>query len=395
MRITDQSIVKITVPDGKSEIVVFDDEIAGFGVRVRKGGSRRFLFQYKMGGLHRKMTFQESSAAAARTTAAKLKAKVTLGFDVAAQKHNAKEAAADTFEFCVNKYIKWVESSTRRPKTIDAIKRHLKKNLACLNHLHIKSITRRDIADELAKLRERAPIQSNRTRASLTRFFNWAIAEGFVESNPALQTNKVEEISRDRVLSDHELSAVWNALSEGDYRDIIQLLILTGQRLREISNLRWSEIDFRQAQINLPGSRSKNRLAHTIPLSAPAIAILKAKQKSRDQDDNRAFVFGVGKVGFSAFSKSKERLDDKLSIDEPWIVHDIRRSVSTGMANLAVLPHVIEAVLNHISGGARGSEVARIYNRNSYDKEKREALDLWAKHVLKIASVKPKRRAAS
>ena len=256
MQLTDSAITKISVPDGKSEIVVFDDLLPGFGVRVRKGGSRRFVYQYKIGGRHRKVTFKETNIVKARETAGRLAAKVTLGEDVASAKAAAQDAAGDTFGRCLALYLAQPQGK-RRDSTIYERRRHLERNLAPLHQLHIKAIDRRRVADELRRISETAPVQANRTRASLSKFLNWCIGEGYVDFNIALATNRNEEVSRERVLTDDELRTVWNCLPNNDYSDIVQLLILTGQQLREISDLRWSEINLKEATISLPASRTK------------------------------------------------------------------------------------------------------------------------------------------
>ena len=383
MLLTDSNIARIVVPTNRSEVVVFDDKIAGFGIRVRKGGSRRFVYQYKLGKQHRKVTFKESSAARARETAERLQAKVTLGQDVAAAKAQAKDAAGDTFKRCLALYLA-LPQGKRRDSTISERKRHLEQNLKPLHPLHIKTIDRRRVAQELARLSQRAPVQANRTRASLSKFLNWCVGEGYLDFNIALATNRNEEISRERVLSDDELRIVWNSLPTDDYGEIIRLLILTGQRLREISNLRWDEINLTKATIALPASRTKNHREHVIPLSRPALAILKTRATKRD--DDRDLVFGSGEKGYSGFSKSKDRLDAAAEIKDPWTIHDLRRTFSTGAGKLGVAPHVIEATLNHISGPARGGTLGAIYNKSTYEEEKRAALALWGKHVLAVVS---------
>jgi integrase len=249
-----------------------------------------------------------------------------------------------------------------------------------LHRLHIKKIDRRRVADELTRLTvENGAVQSNRTRSSLSAFLNWCVGEGYVDINVAAQTNKHEEIARSRVLDDRELRLIWNALPEqGDYRDLIRLLILTGQRLREIANLSWSEVDFDKAIIKLPPGRTKNHREHVIPLSAPALEILKGRTH-----DDRELVFGAGVRGFSGFSKAKRELDERAKLSSPWVVHDIRRSVATGLAKLAQ-PHIVECVLGHVGGFRAG--VASVYNLHAYEAEKRHALDLWGKHISGLVS---------
>jgi integrase len=216
--------------------------------------------------------------------------------------------------------------------------------------------------------------------------------EGVVlpRGNPAASTNKRAERPRDRVLSDAELKLVWNAVPDDDYGSILKLLILTGARAEEISGLQWSEID--KDAINLPGSRTKNKRAHTIPLSEPARAIIASIERGK-----RIHVFGRDDSGFYGWAKCKYRLDHKLGdAAAPWRVHDLRRTAVTHMAELGVQPHIIEAVINHVSGHKAG--VAGVYNHAAYRQEKREALILWAEHVTALvegrkAIVVPMKRA--
>jgi integrase len=192
--------------------------------------------------------------------------------------------------------------------------------------------------------------------------------------------------SRDRVLTDRELAVIWKALPESDYGAIVRLLILTGQRREEIGALRWSEVDVEGGAIALPPARTKNKRPHDVPLSKLALAIL----ESRPARAGRDLVFGDGpgarngqppgpESGFQGWSHCKTVLDKQTSSIGPWRLHDVRRTVATRMAELGVPPHVIEAVLNHVSGHKAG--VAGVYNRSSYAVEKRAALDLWGRHV--------------
>jgi integrase len=384
MNLTDTAVATLTVPDGKAEIIVFDDSLPGFGVRVRRGGSKRFIYQYKLSGTNRRVTFKEANVKRARAAAQILAAKVTLGTDPALEKEAAHDAAGDTVGKCLIRYLARPPGK-RRPSTLREIRRHLEQNLQPLHKLHIKRLDRRRVADELARLTtEVGPVQSNRTRASLSRFFNWCIGEGYADVNVALQTNKNEEIARDRVLSERELKTLWNCLSKtgDDYADIVRLLILTACRLREISELCWSEIDFDKATITLPPSRTKNHRLHVVPLSAPALEILKGRAR-----DERELVFGRGTKGFGGWTKSKARLDERAKLSQPWIHHDIRRSTATHLAALGVLPHAVEAVLGHVSGFRAG--VASTYNKYAYESEKRQALNLWGQHVTALMDGAP------
>jgi integrase len=391
MRLTDAKVAALSVPAGKKEIIVFDDSFPGFGIRIREGGSRRFIFQYKLGATHRRFTFKETDAKRARRAAEVLSAKVTLGSDPALEKESAHDAAGDTFRRCLDRYLARPQGK-RRDSTMKEIRRHLGRNLAPLHRLHIKNLDRRRVSEELSRLTtESGPVQANRTRASLSKFLNWCIAEGYADINVAAQTNKNEETKRDRVLGDTELRTVLNALPPGDFGDVVKLLILTAARREEISQLRWAEINLTKTPIGegddeipaqaikLPGYRTKNGRVHVVPLSQPALAILKARQQN-----GREYVFGVGEHGFSGFSKSKERLDTWAPLAKPWIIHDLRRSAATGIAKLGIQPHIVECVLNH-AGGFRAGTASR-YNKHPYETEKKAALDLWGAHITELVS---------
>jgi integrase len=165
----------------------------------------------------------------------------------------------------------------------------------------------------------------------------------------------------------------------GDYRDIIWLLVLLGQRKNEIGALRWAEIDLDRAVVTLPPSRTKNRKGHSFPLSAPALAILQRRWDARSDDRELVFGRGKGANGFSGWSDAKDRLDAALKLPA-FVVHDLRRSFSSGLGDLGVPPHVIEMLINHQSGAKAG--VSGRYNLSRYEREGRQAVELWAATVM-------------
>jgi integrase len=165
----------------------------------------------------------------------------------------------------------------------------------------------------------------------------------------------------------HDLARADN----NDYGRIVRLLMLTGCRRVEIGDLRWSEINLETRSITLPGSRTKNGREHVVPLCDAAVAIIEAIPR-RD----RELVFGIGRGGFNGWAKAKGNIDKLLQFKTPWTLHDIRRTVRTGLGMLGVLPHVAEASLNHLP-----PKLIRTYDRNTYAAEKRAALELWANHL--------------
>ena len=268
------------------------------------------------------------------------------------------------------------QNGSMRPESFCAIERHLGKYAKPLHPLSLAEIDRRRVAQLLAKIEmDSGPVARNRLRSSLSAFFTWLVKEGLLDANPVTGTGKATEgPSRDRVFSQSELVEVWRAAS-GRFADVIRLLFLTGQRRNEIGQLRWSEVDFERAVIALPPDRTKNKVRHELPLAPAALAILKQRYHANaNAKSNDARVFrGVD------WAKDKAQLDGALKGVKPWRIHDLRRTCATGMAELGVQPHIIEAVLNHVSGHKGG--VAGIYNRARYEGEMRGALQRWADHV--------------
>jgi integrase len=209
---------------------------------------------------------------------------------------------------------------------------------------------------------------------------NWAIRQGIdLPGNPVTGTNRPAlPLSRDRVLTDAELGAILAACGQNAYGRIVRLLALTAQRRNEVGGMRWAEIDLDGAVWRLPKARTKNGREHTVPLSGAAVAILQEQHASLAAD---GFVFGVRP--FTDWSKGKTALDGCLDV-QPWRLHDLRRTAATVMADrLGVLPHIVEAILNHVGEHRRG--VAGIYNRARYEADMRAALDRWAAHLTALA----------
>jgi integrase len=397
MRLTAKNVRDLPLPEGKSDHVYWDETITGLGLRIRASGARVLIFQYGRMPT-RRMKLGVVGAVdfeTARKTAQKLYHQVQLGEDPAGERAEAKAKTAETFEAILRTYLEWKRPQVRA-STMTGIERDLLVYAKTLHPLPLVKIERRQIAAVLAQLvQNNGAVTANRTRASLSAFFSWAIGEGIIDTNAVSGTNRQEEKARDRVLLAEELKAVWNALPENNFGSIMKLLVLTGCRADEIAGLRWEEV--RDDRIELPGARTKNGRAHTIPLSEPARAVIAAQPRHSDE-----FVF-VSLTGrpFRSFARCKILLDEAIAKTggkplNHWTIHDLRRTAATMMAEIDIQPHIIEAVLNHVSGHKAG--VAGIYNRANYEAEKRTALCRWAEHVTAIvegreSNVTPLRRA--
>jgi integrase len=381
MRLTALTIRTLALPHGVQDKTFFDGDLPGFGLRVRATGVKTWLVQYAVAGKTRRITLGSLdvlTAGAAREKAKDLMAQVRLGGDPAREKAAAREKAKETFGSILPRFLER-QSARLKPRSYQETERHLLAHAKPLHGRPIEAVDRRSIAALLAKLAEnRGPAASNRVRTSLSAFFAWSAREGYVEANPAAYTNKaVENGPRERVLTDKELAAIWRAAGDGQYGAIVKLLILTAARRDEIASLRWSEIDLEAATITLPPARTKNRREHVIPLSEPALAIIAAQPRRVDADGGlRDLVFGYGAGGFSDWSGSKADLNAAFD----WNLHDFRRSISTALHDrFAVPPHVVEAILGHVSGHKAG--VAGVYNKALYLDQRRSALRDWAAHI--------------
>jgi integrase len=367
----------------KSGTIIWDDKIPGLGLRKYAGGSATWIFRYRIGGLQRNMKLGNASALNvknARESARPLYAAVMLGKDPAGERAEARAKVVESFGSILVLYLARKRAELK-PRSFEELQRHLEKHAAPLHKADLATIERRTIAGLLTNLAASSgPTLANSVRSSLSSFFGWAMREGLADVNPIIATNKAVVLaSRDRVLSDAELKQIWAALGDDPYSDILRLLSLTACRRDEIGSLRWSEVDLDKAQIVLPGSRTKNSREHIVGLSNPALEILKARPHLSD------FVFTTGRGGFKGWSNLKPALDRRIAAKSAiadWRLHDLRRTAATGMANIGVLPPVVEAVLNHVSGSKAG--VAGIYNRSTCEAEKRRALDLWGEHLLAV-----------
>jgi integrase len=391
MRLNKAIVERLTLPPGTSDKIWFDDELPGFGLRLREGGKRSWIAQYRVGSKQRRVTIgtvKTTSFDAARNQARSVLAKVHLGGDPQAEKAERRARASITVGAMAERYL---EHAVKRlkPRSYLEVERHLTKHWAVLARIPIGDVTRADVAAGLNRIAATSgPIASNRARATLSAFYAWAIGEGLTDSTPVLGTNKATaEISRDRVLTDSELAAIWREAGIGDYGAIVRLLILTGQRREEVGGMLWSEIDTAGAPggavWRIGAERTKNSLPHDVPLQAQALAVLEGLERREGRD----LVFGSRVGAFQGWSNAKSALDGRMSTalgrpPAPWRMHDIRRTVATRLADLGVLPHVVEAVLNHVSGHKAG--VAGVYNRAAYTAEKRAALDRWALEVERL-----------
>jgi integrase len=388
MKLTDAVAIRLTLASGETERIEWDDDLPGFGIRLRRNEAgritRRFVCQYRPAPRRtRRMTLKGTPGvvrtAAARKWAAGILANVHLNADPQAARIAARRAV--TFGARAEQYLHEVVA-LRRSATQDAYRRHLTVHARTLHNRPVETITRGEIAALLSHAaRVTGMVQSNRLRATLSAFFAWCMLEHELLANPVIGTRMLPETSRERVLSEQELVAIWRASDSGsDFDRIVRLLMLTACRRTEIGDMRWSELS--NGVFTLPAARAKNHLTHTVALHWLAIAQLPPRRTvgSTGAAVGRDAVFGTGEGGFRGWSRCKARLDAQLSFTQPWTLHDLRRTCATWLAEHGTEPPHIDAVLNHASGVAR-SGVRGIYNRANYEGPKQAALTRWAEHI--------------
>ena len=357
-------------------------------IQPKPSGARSWAVRYRHNGRPRKHTLGTYPAldlGAARDAAAKALRAVQEGRDPGQEKQQARSELPDTVGAVVAEFIANHVKRNTRASSAAATERVFKLHvLPQWRDRLIKSITRRDVHAILDRVIARgSPVAANRTFSAITKLFGWALGRDIVETLPTAGIKRpTKEKSRDRVLSDSELKSVWCAAAKVGFPfgPLVQLLILTACRRGEIANLRWSEIveilpD--RVVIVLPAERTKNGVQHEIPLSAPAIAIL----KSLPRNNGSAFVLTTnGEAASSDFGKKKRKLDALLPPDMPhWSLHDLRRTAATGMAKLGTSLPVIEKCLNHVGGSFGG--IVGVYQKHEFAEEKRRAFDAWAAFV--------------
>lgn len=421
MRMTDAAVRKLKVPQS-GRVEVWDDHTRGLGLRISSSGLRSWVLMTRVleagAWKQQRVTLGQypgMSLADARKRADEAKLAARAGEDPAAATREARavlvEDSRNTYAAVRTEFLQKHRGRQNRrpaPSTLAEITRLLgSADFQCWEKRPLARIGKREVVDVLDGIMARgAEVLANRTLAYLKLLFKWALARGIVQADPTAGIKKPgAERSRERFLTSEEIRLLWLATgADGQFNAIVRLLLLTGQRLNEVAAMRWSEVDTEARTWTLRAARTKNKRSHVVPLTEPVLGILEARKASQEVFATKErpvppFTFTTtGTSPFSGFSHSKARLDGRINrllaeanpeADPPpeieaWRLHDLRRTVATHMAeDLRIAPHIIEAVLNHVSGTKAG--VAGVYNRALHLDERTAALDAWAHHVLQLA----------
>lgn len=371
------------LPVLSKETLYWDAGLPGFGVKVTPKGRKVFIVMYRLAGAGsrlRKFTigpYGRITLPMARGQAQKIFAARLDGRDPAEEKKQSRRRLiVDRIDELVETYIReHVAQAKSWRTTSNRLRRDL---IAHWGTKSIHEIRKRDVSDLVGLIAQRNAHAGHRLLKTLKTFFRWCVGRAIIDFSPAEGiVSTYREASRDRLLTDEELAPIILAARQmqSPYGGIIELLALTGQRRNEVAQLRWDELDEKARIWSIPGTRTKNEKTHIVHLSEQAWQVIQSRPKG-------TYVFATsGTKPYSAFAKGKEAIDELCGISG-WRVHDLRRTVVSGMARLGVPPHVADKILNHQAGTISG--VAAVYQRHDFLAERKEALDRWGAHVEQI-----------
>ena len=397
---TEPGIAKMAKAPKGTRIERFDSGADGLALRITDRGAKTWCISYHFPDdqgrpKHHRYTIGPWPAIGlmrAREEARKVKAQAKAGIDpkvarasdqnVARTKVQAE--ARSTFRAIAENYIDRECSRLKRGREYEAaIRRELlptwgARPIADLRRLHLIELT--DALLDAGK-----PMAAYRVFEIAKRILNWAVERGETEVSPfATMKPPAPKVMRDRVLKPDEIKLVWEAWGAMDYPfgPLGKFLLMTAQRLNEVAQMQWSEIDRDSALWIIAADRTKSGREMEVPLSSLALEILDDLPEFIDGD--YVFTTTGGRRPVSGFNKMKTR-SDKLSGVTGWRLHDLRRTGRTGLAELGVPEIIAEMVLNH----APRNTLTKIYNRHEYADEKRDALERWAGRLREITEPPP------
>lgn len=384
---------------GPVDQFIWDEALRGFGLKVTKAGSKTYFVQYRMGGrgaATKRVTIGRHGSPwtpeTARQEAGRLLSLVSQRVDPRAlEKATQKVAVELAFDAYVDRYLRDFGRRHWRPSTYPGVESNLRRfAVPVLGNKPLPDIKRADLTAIFDGIPAGKPALPRNVYAHVSKVFSWALERGDIDRSPFEGFKAPPAVaSRERVLADDELALVWRASLRLSYPfgPIVRLLMITGQRREEVTGLQWGELHRDNAEWLMPGSRSKNGRAHTVPLSP--LAVTEFDAIAGPSWPRTGFVFTTtDTTRVSGHSRAKTRLDRLIGelapdTDVPqWRLHDLRRTLATGLQKIGVRFEVTEAVLNHVSGARSG--VAGVYQRHTWTQEKREALEDWGAYLAKL-----------
>ena len=371
--LTDRQVAAIKPTTARVEYV--DEKVPGLALRVTPNGAKNWTVRYRHRGRLRRLTLGSTSViplVKARERVRDLLHEASKGADPATEKQAGRKA--ETVGDLAALYIeKWAKPRKRSWKADDNLLR--KKVLPTWRHRAIADITRQDVRGLVEDVAETgAPIVANRVAALLSKMFAFALDRDLVTASPAVRIARPgHERQRDRVLSEDELRTLWQEFDALDkpMAAFYKLRLLTAQRGGEVTSMRWQDLDLPNAWWTIPAGVSKNRLAHRVPLSRTAVTLIEAL---RTAAMDTVFVLGAASRTKGAGARGKRQQSEAAATFTvpDFRGHDLRRTAASMMASGGIPRLTISKILNHVE-----RSVTAVYDRHSYDAEKRAALDWW------------------
>lgn len=375
VRLTARNIGTLKPLPGQRRSEYFDENLPGFHVRVTEAGAKSYGLLYRHARRRCRLTLGSTdklSLADARKMAREALREIANGVDPAAKKKKAREA--DSFADLADQYLeRWAKRNKKSWREDERLINN--KLLPAFGKLPAKEIRRADVRTFLESIVQRpAPIEANRTLAVIRKIYNWGISQDLVENNPCHGLPRPgKEKQRDRVLTDDEIQKVWKALDKEPVltAGIFKLLLLTAQRKTEVLSMRKEDID--GSWWTIPPDRSKNNLPHRVPLSKLAIRIL---DELRENSSESSWIFPsrIGDGHIAHIHKIVDRVRERCDVE--FRTHDLRRTAASKLTSMGISRLTVSKILNHVEQG-----VTRVYDRHSYDREKKEALEAWGRHL--------------
>lgn len=393
MSLTDLKIQKLKKMEKRYEV----SDGKGLFIRVSPTGHKSWIFRYRFGSDQkpRRLTFGDYPSVTLEKVHelhAKALQDLKKGIDPGAimQEQKAEHKAAPTFQDLLEEF--WEKELSKSP-TADERKRLVVKDaLPSWASRKVKSITRRDAVLLIDDVRERAPITANRLQGVLVRMFNFASERGIIDTSPLAGMRRGKENSRARILTDEEIKILWGAL-DVDNRDIdffatskfaLKTILLSGQRPGEVLGMTRDEID--GDFWTIPSARTKTRAENRVPILPMLADVI---EQARAISGNSMYIFLSSRsqgedrpLRVQTLANALRRHTASMGIPERFTPHDLRRTLRTKLAELGVSDMVAEQILGHKLQGVMG-----IYNRHSYEVEKKHALGLWEQRLREILGI--------
>jgi integrase len=396
LALTDRFVANCKAARGQPQTDYFDERTPGLALRVSEQGHKAWSFIFTAPGSGKRAriacgTYPGTGVAAARTRAREARGLVEAGEDPRVAL-NAQAAGATTVTALIESFLE--KHARPNLRTAAEIERRLRKNaIPLIGNVRIAELHRRDINRVVDPIVRRGRLaEACRVFEDLRSIMRWALARGDLDRNPADGMNKpAAPRSRTRVLTYDEIRQLWNGLPKvlaksKSCQRIIQLCLVTAQRVGEVAGMRRAELDLTKREWHLPGSRTKNRHPHRVALSDLAIRII-AEALADAGDSPFVFPSNEGALPAMAVARTIVRAQGRFAIAQ-WSAHDLRRSAITHLAASGVPPIVLGHIANHRTTTKAGVTLG-VYAHYDYALERRQALECWADRLAKIIAVEP------